>query len=123
MDMYRQMRDACRQIGVKMLSDDTCCRLLAVVFKYGDESAVYSEVMRLDIQEARTRVCIIPGNTSDWHLVNRIQFYADQIEHGRADWLTELGTRYGVTFPELPPMPDRDDWKERVHGGLRVSPR
>lgn len=122
MDLYRQMLDACQQIGVKMLSDDTCCRLLAVAFKFGDESAVYSEIMRMDIREAQARAGLLPGAVPDEAMIWEVKRYANQIERKRAGWLSELGERYGVTFPDLSPMPDRDDWKEHVHGGIRISP-
>ena len=124
MSLYEQMLSTSKLAGIKVLSDNTCCRLLAVVFKYGDESAVYSETMRLDIHEAQTRAGLQAGKVPDWLLIERIKFYADQIECGRADWLADIGERYGVTFPKLSPaIPcrGRDDWKERVHGGVRIS--
>ncbi len=121
MELYRQMQNACHQIGVKILSDDTCCRLLAVVFKFGDESAVYSEIMRMDIREAQARAGILPGMVPDEAMIWKVKRYGNQIERGCADWLAGLEARYGVTFPELSPMPDREKWKERVHGGIWLS--
>ena len=117
------MRAAFEQIGVKMLSDDTCARLLAMVYCYGDEASVYSEVMRRDIQDAQKRAGILPGCKPDARMVRKIALYASQIWQGRAGWLETLGERYGVRFE---PLTDwradaREHWEEYVHGGVCVS--
>lgn len=122
--MYNQMKAACDQIGVKILSDDTCCKLLAVVYAYGDESAVYSDVMRHDIRQAQERAGIWPGRALDQKMIWHIADYAHQIESGKADWLGALGERYGMTFTLLSDWRKdaREHWKEYINGGVRISP-
>jgi len=117
-ELYKQMHAACEQIGVKMLSDDMCCKLLAVVFVYGDESAVYSPLMRLDIKTARDRAHINPCCMSDVEMAIRIADYTRQLETGNAPWLSQIESRYGVIFPKLEDMSNGilESWKERING-------
>lgn len=117
--MYQQMKAACEQIGVKMLSDDTCCKLLALVYVYGDESAVYSEVLRRDVETAVDRCGIGPGRLPSLTLVERIAHYVKHLNRRvRPAWLDSIEERYGVKFPALTDWQGdaRANWKEHVHG-------
>ncbi len=95
-----QMYAACDQIGIKPLSDDTVCRLLAVVYLYGDESAVYSDVMRHDISVSQDRAKMRPGMRPDPLLLKRITEYVRRMKDGDDEWVKHVSNRYGVTFPK-----------------------
>ena len=118
-DLYSQMKAACDQIGVKLLSDDTCCRLLAAVYMYGDESAVYSEIMRRDIAEAQARAGILPGYEPNPVMVEMTARYAGRLERGDTSLLKPISERYHVTFPALSDWraDAREHWKEYIGRG------
>lgn len=99
--LYEQMIDTAANAGMELLSTDHAAQLMAVVYLYGDESAVYSDKMRADIQRTQKRFGLYGGGNVDTDFLRRVTQYARAVRlSGDAAWLREFEKRYGVELPE-----------------------
>lgn len=100
-DTYRQMLDTAAACGINVISKEHAAQLMAVVYLYGDESAVYSEKMRTDIQHVAKQYGLYGGGTPDGEFVTMVGSYAYSIKRDMcSEWLPELERRYDITLPK-----------------------
>jgi hypothetical protein len=93
------------QAGLKVISDDKCCRLLAWVYVYGgiNEQAVLDNRLHTALMYAQNRM-IFKGNFINNKLVTTLQGYVSSISdyHNPPDWLIELEKEYGINISHKP---------------------
>ena len=100
-DLYTQMLQTAANAGMELLSTDHAAQLIAVVYLYGDESAVYSDKMRADIQRTQKRFGLYDGGDVDTDFLRRVTQYARAVRlGGDGTWLKEFEKRYDVELPE-----------------------
>lgn len=76
---YRQLLEACEETGIKMLSDDYCCQLLAVVDVFGNEDMVFQGMFAEDIKVAQKRANIFGGVVPNAELAAKVKYYIDEL--------------------------------------------
>jgi hypothetical protein len=119
-----QLYETARQVGIKVLSDDDCCRVLAWLYVYGGgkENTVVDDHLRTDILEAQKRLNIF-GSEKLNRLIFLMKKYVREItgdneqaffiEDGKEaydrfrnppEWVGQLEKKYG-----LPPTKRQED--------------
>ena len=95
---YGKLMATSELAGLKIISDDWCCKLLAWVLFYGggNESVVQNNKLFVDIITAQTRLNIKGGEMSDVELVFVMKKYVEEISEGRANWIEEIEKKYNV---------------------------
>jgi hypothetical protein len=104
--------------GIKIISDDSCCRLLAWLYIYGgwNEATVVNTRLNWDIRYAQKRLNIFGGEQLNLELIPVLQKYIKEItgenEHdywltaqdkrnnNRPDWVRELEKKYKLKHVE-----------------------
>jgi hypothetical protein len=81
--------------GLKLISDDDCCKLLAWLHVYGggDESVVKNEKLKLDILTAQKRLNLFGGKRPHGVLIEKLKKYI-KIADTRPDWIASLEQKY-----------------------------
>ena len=84
--------------GLKIISDDWCCKLLAwlLVYGRGNESVVQNNKLFVDIITAQTRLKIKGGEMPDAELAVVMRKYVDEINLKVAKWIEEIEEKYNV---------------------------
>jgi hypothetical protein len=114
-EFYKALLTTAENAGLKILSDDYCCQLLAWVYAYGggNESVVLNVRMNEDIQIAQKRLNIIGGEVVNKELYDVLQKYLSQvkdistspdtksIEGSHPDWAYEICKKYGLSTKVL----------------------
>ncbi len=110
---YRQLLEACEETGIKMLSDDYCCQLLAVVDVFGNEDMVFQGMIAEDIEAAQKRVNIFGGAVPNAELVAKVKYYIDELNEAlhkahekifndkssmMPEWVQPIEARYKTKF-------------------------
>jgi len=101
--LYRQLINSCEAAGLKVISDEKCCKLLAWLYAYGGstESVVFSYKLNEDIQYAQKRLNVFGGekiNTDE-----QLRGYLLEVEkscQGKAPhppWAYEICDYYGLS--------------------------
>ena len=97
---YSELLETAFNCGLKILSDDFCCKLLAWLYVFGGsyEAALKNKKMNTDIQHAQKRLNIYGGEISNQKLVpllkRRIKECGDFKIPKLPDWIDEIDTRY-----------------------------
>lgn len=79
LEYYKQLLEACEETGIKMLSDDYCCQLLALVSVFGNEDMIFQGVLAENIKVAQKRVNIFGGAIPNAELVAKMNYYIDEL--------------------------------------------
>lgn len=101
-NLYKHMSEAFQKADIKPISDDTCCRLMAWLYKYGggNEAVVYNVMLRTDILYAQKRLRLEGGETPDTELFPLLQSYLSQVKdifsNDRPEWVDFIDNRYGL---------------------------
>jgi hypothetical protein len=102
--LREQLYAAAESVGMKIVSDDLCCRVLAYLYTYGggNEMVVFNDRLRADIFEAQKRLNLNPIDGDprpNAELLPVLQDYIKSITGGdeREFW---LGNREHETPPE-----------------------
>lgn len=85
--IYESYIATCKSCGIKPISDDWCCRLLAIVYVYGGNSESFTHNMKLlaDVEYAQERLNIKGGCIPDAELLPELQQYIKEIEEGLSE--------------------------------------
>lgn len=98
--MYR----AFESIGIKVLSDEVCCQLLAFFYAFGTEDFITNKRLQIDLQEAQKRLNIIDGKFPNSELIPILQNYVKEVTTykggERPDWLEEIAKKYNVKLDD-----------------------
>lgn len=110
-DLYSQWVDAFEWAGIKPLGDETCCKLLTIIYVYGGSMEfTYNKKLMRDARYAQKRANLYGGETPDAEMIKRIQELTDKLagelesapsdKNGRLihpQWVTDfMSERYGI---------------------------
>lgn len=105
--LYQQWVDTLEGAGIKPLTDNTCCKLLAVLYVFGGDREEFTHHNKLlaDIGYAQKRLNISGGETPDRELLPELQKYIHELtpdgiqgEWRKPQWVLELMSRYNITL-------------------------
>ncbi|MDO5575655.1 MAG: hypothetical protein Q4F84_01135 [Fibrobacter sp.] len=102
MTEYEKLMATANQCGIKVISDDWCCCLLAWLYVYGggNEATVYNSNLRVDIEEAQRRLNIFGGEVPKKELCQKMSDYIFGLQNHTtgidAVICDEIKERYGV---------------------------
>jgi len=105
-ELQKQWYEACYLSGVKPLSDDKCCQILAWTYLYGSEECIYNLKFSGAIMAAQKRLNIFGGETPAISTVETLQKYIKSVsatadpldpslEHP-PEWVYELEKEFGI---------------------------
>lgn len=103
MTEYEKLMATADQCGLKIISDDFCCKLLAWLYMFGAETEMvtYNVKLRTDIKEAQKRLNIYGGEIPNSELFERLRNYIKEVGEYfnpiRPVWVDEIDSRYGIT--------------------------
>jgi hypothetical protein len=97
---YKKMLLTAESAGIKIVSDDKCCRLLAWLYVHGggNESTTINLKLNADIHEAQKRLNLYGGERVNVELLPTLQEYIRQAESSNPDWIAELCKYYGLNL-------------------------
>lgn len=103
-NLYTALIGTANSIGIKIISDDLCCRLLAWLYVFGGscEYVVKSGILNTEITEAQNRLNLHGGKMPNAELVPTFQAYARELEQCVKDkttvpqWVLDLHDRYNL---------------------------
>jgi hypothetical protein len=113
---FEDMSDAFASVGIKMVSDDKCCQVLAwlYVFGGGNEAVVLNKASNGLIRIAQDRLNLKGGCIPNIVLLPLLQQYTKEAEayeagksHDGKDWVNAINNQFNMksfTF-ELKPAP------------------
>lgn len=99
---YEKLTATAEQCGLKVISDDFCCKLLAWIYMFGAERemVVYNTKLRTDISAAQRRLNIFGGEIPDKDLKEKLRGYikecGDYFKPNRPQWVDEIDSRYNI---------------------------
>lgn len=99
---YRALLDTALECGIKIISDDFCCKLLAWLYVFGSysEASVFHQKLHADLQYAQRRLNINGGEIPDVELSKKLRQYiaecGDWSNPIYPDWIKEIDTRYEI---------------------------
>ena len=95
---YGKLMATSELAGLKIISDDWCCKLLAWLLVYGggNESVVQSNMLFVDIITAQTRLNIKGGEMPDSELFLVMKKYVDEIKLKEVMWIEEIESKYNI---------------------------
>lgn len=102
MSDYEKLVATAEQCGLKIISDDFCCKLLAWVYAFGAETEMitYNVKLRTDISLAQKRLNIFGGEIPDKGLSEKLRGYikecGDYFKPNRPQWVDEIESRYNI---------------------------
>ena len=108
--LYQDISDTAEKFGMKILSDDFCCKLLAWVLAYGgaNEAVIFNTVLNIDINTAQKRLNIIGGEIPNIQLLPIFQKYSQELKgylgmdknYREPDWVEEeINKKYKLKSP------------------------
>lgn len=125
MTLYEQLLATARNAEISIIPKARQHQLLALAFLYGDEPFVFNERLRADTQYAANQNGIEAGKVPDATSITAIGEFVNEIRSGaRPEWLEAIESIYDISFPVWDDTwMHKQDWKELIHGGIRVPPR
>ena len=89
-----------RQCGLKIVSDDKCCRLLAWLYVHGggNEAATMNFKLNTDVHEAQNRLNLYGGEKVNADLLPTLQSYIKEAQTSNPDWIADLCKYYGLNL-------------------------
>jgi len=105
-ELERQWYEACYLSGVKPLSDDECCQVMAWTYLYGSEECIYNIKLSGAIMAAQKRLNIFGGEKPTVETVQILQKYIKSVsasgnpldpslEHP-PEWVYELERKFDI---------------------------
>lgn len=90
--------------GIKIISDDTCCKLLAWVFVLGGgtEESTHNIKLNTALMHAQKRANLLGGERVNLEFLEPIKNYSQDLNNfiekkaQRPEWLTKLETEYNI---------------------------
>ena len=102
MTLYERMLETAEQCGLKILSDDFCCKLLAWLYVFGGEyeMVLYNLKMRAEIEYAQKRLNVYGGEICNQALFpllkQRMHECGTYFNPVLPEWIAEIDERYGI---------------------------
>lgn len=107
-DFYEKLHATAENAGLKILSDEHCCKLLAWLYAFGggDESVVFNYKLNVDIKTAQKRLNIEGGETPNAELLPILQGYLREVNPfftepqkpvTQPEWVKEICKYYGLS--------------------------
>lgn len=95
---YERLIKTAEQCGIKILTDDFCCKLLAWVYVKGGytESTIYNVKLRTDILAAQKRLNIFGSEIPNSDLCKKLKIYIKELEENKSEWLDDFNKKYGL---------------------------
>lgn len=102
--LYKQFLNTAENAGLKIISDEKCCQLLAWVYHIGGytEESTHNVKLRESIFTAQKRLNILGGEIPNQELVEILKEYTHQLKafiDGKIEkplWLDELEKHYKI---------------------------
>lgn len=90
--LYHDWIEAFENIGLKPMSDDTCCRLLAILQVYGDGNEIFTHHIKFleDVKYAQRRCNLFGGEVPNLELIDDLKYYIVQLENGNNEWVDKF---------------------------------
>jgi hypothetical protein len=105
--LIEQLYATAESAGIKIVSDDTCCQLLAWLYIYGggSEEVVVNGRQRNLFLQAQRRLNLFGGELPNGELILVLQGYVKSVTDfsNPPGWVTELEKKYGI-------KPHRGKW-------------
>lgn len=103
-NLYTALIGTANNIGIKIISDDLCCRLLAWLYVFGGscEHVVRNGILNTEITEAQNRLNLHGGEIPNVELLPTFQAYSRELEQCVKDktvvpqWVLDLHDRYNL---------------------------
>lgn len=96
-NLYKNYAETLECVGIKPISDDTCCKVLAWVYVCGGSYEVnYNVKLLTDIQYAQRRLNISGACVPDGELMPLLKLYVKDIEEGKAEWREDFMKKYNL---------------------------
>jgi hypothetical protein len=105
-NLYNDLNETCESAGMKMLSDDWCCKLMAWLLAYGggNEAVIFNVKLNADIKIAQKRLNLLGGEIPNIQLLGTLQTYSKELEgylgmdksYKEPEWIEEINTRYNL---------------------------
>ena len=102
--LYKQLLSTAESAGLKVISDERCCQLLAWVYHIGGftEESTHNVKLRESIFTAQRRLNILGGEKPNQELLPIFQKYNKELECfikekiDKPQWLIDLEKEYGL---------------------------
>ena len=92
---YERLMETAAEFGLKVISDDMCCKVLAWLYVLGGGYEVsYNTKLLADIEYAQRRINLFGGETPDAALCKLLQTRVKELKKKQADWIGEIKERY-----------------------------
>lgn len=102
-NLYKSMLETAENAGIKILSDDYCCQLLAWLYVHGGaiEMVVFNLKMYMDIKAAQKRLNLFGAEIPNTLLLKKVQDYTKEAEQGvkentHPDWVLKICEKYAI---------------------------
>lgn len=101
-DFYHALLETAFSCGMKLISDDFCCKLLAWVYVFGGgrENTTQNIKMRSEILYAQKRLNIVGGEICNRELLpilkERVKECGTFFKPALPKWIDEIDSRYGI---------------------------
>jgi hypothetical protein len=104
---YKQFVETAENAGLKVISDDWCCKLLAWLYAFGGSNEAVTQDPKIvtDIGIARRRLNLYGGEIPNPELVERLRKYMKEVtvylassdqDSELPDWVIEISKYYGL---------------------------
>lgn len=103
-EMWANLLETAQITGIKVISDDTCCKLLAWVFVLGGgtEESTHNIKLNTALMHAQKRANLLGGERVNFEFIEPIKNYSQDLNNfiekksPRPEWLTELENNYNI---------------------------
>jgi hypothetical protein len=104
-EFYAQLHRTAEQAGIKILSDEKCCQLLAWLLWFGGgrEAVCFDLKLNTDIGIAQDRLNLHGGERANAELLPTLKLYSKDAELAcsgeipKSQWIVDLEEYYGIT--------------------------
>ena len=101
-DFYKALHQTAKQVGLKVISDDFCCQLLAWLLCLGGgcEDTVYNPYFNADILEAQDRLNVYGGEQCNVELLPTLKLYEKDLRNyldgkiPKPEWVKKIEDKY-----------------------------
>lgn len=111
-EFHKSLLFTCENLGLKVLSDDYCCQLLAWVYAYGGglEAVTLHEALNPHIFLAQKRLNIFGGEEPDPNLLSKFLEYKKEVApyiesrskgYKHPKWALNIFKRYSINPPQI----------------------
>ena len=103
-NFYRDLHHTATQAGLKIISDDFCCRLLAWLLLLGGgvENTVFDSRLNAELNEAQRRLNAYGGERADVLLIPLLIDYKNELERylngltPKPEWVKQIENKYNL---------------------------